>query len=242
MMTESDAADFADTDNYFASSRSLISVRYNLPVLEYYTLSLEALFQFDLNGAKDFNGNKDYLHSQYGKAMIEFFPQNKAGVAVGALLQAMESNDGFNAAFGALARFRMDLPTSFDSGIRVTWKFTSGPSGDTAFGFTPISSHAQGLIFSQPLAGLSLISADYTARITNSLLADAALLYFIQTYKDPVINGNLYGCEMQASLAWQPLDDIRMTLGGGLFFPALGNIYTDTQTLWKIKASIMLAL
>ena len=234
IMTEADAVSFVD-DNYFASSRLLVGIRYNLPILEYYTLSLEALFQSDLNG------NKDYLHSQYGKAMIEFFPQNKAGVAVGALFQAIESDDGFSAAFGALARLRMDMPTSFDSGLKVTGKFTSGSLGDSSYAFTPVSSHAQGLVFSQPLSGLAMISADYTARLNNALLADAALFYFIRTYKDPVIDGSLYGCEMQASIAWQPYDDLRLTLGSGLFFPGMGNIYEDTNVMWKIKASLILS-
>ena len=240
MMTEADAANFVERDNYFASNRFFANVRYdmplyNMPLSEYYMLSLEALFQFDLNG------EKEVLHSQYGKAMIEFYPQDKASVAVGALFEVMESNDGVSAAFGALARFRMALPTSFDSGLRVTGKFSSGPSSDSSYGFTPVSSPAQGIVFPETISGLAMISADYTARITQTLLADAALLYFIRTYNDSLTEGNIYGCEIQASLAWQPLDDLRMTLGSGAFLPAMGNVYTNTQALWKIKASLILS-
>jgi len=239
-MTEADAANFVEREKYFASSRFLTNVRYdmplhNLPLSEYHILSLEALLQFDLNGEQEF------LHSQYGQAVIEFYPQDKANVAVGILLGTMESNSGFSAAFGALARFRMALPTPFDSGIKVTGKFTSGPFDDTSYGFSPVSSHALGIIFSEPLSGLAMLSADYTARLNDTLLADAALLYFIRTYNDPIAEGNMYGCELQASIAWQPLDDLRLTLGSGLFFPALGNVYADKQTMWKIKASLLLS-
>jgi len=241
IMTDGDAVNFVNKNKYFASSRMLAGVRYNLPILEYSILSLESLFQFDLNGAKDLDGNEKYIHSQYGKAMIELFPQDKAGLTLGALLQTMASDAGFGAAFGALARLRMDIPTSFNSGLRVTGIFTTGPSSDSSYGFTPISSHAQGIVFSETLSGLALLSADYTARINEAFLAEAALLYFIKTYKDPLLDGNLYGCEVQASLAWQPLDDLRVTLGSGLFFPGMGNIYTDTGIGWKIRASLLLS-
>ncbi|MCL2758914.1 MAG: hypothetical protein FWD22_01735 [Treponema sp.] len=235
MMTETDAFNFVDKDNYFASSRFFANARYDLPIQEEYLLSLETLFQFDINGASDF------LHSQYAQAMVEFFPQNKAGVAVGALFELMERKNEVNAAFGALARFRMDMPTEFDSGVRVTCKFTSGPFNDTSYAFAPVSSPAMGLIFSETISGLALISADYTARLRGDLLADAALSYFFRTYKDPLVDGSIYGCELQASVAWQPYDDLRASLGCGLFFPGLGNIYADTKTLWKIKASIMMS-
>jgi len=227
MMTENDAFNFVD-NNYFASNRFFANIRYDMPLLDYYTLSLETLFQFDLNGSDD------YLYSQYGMAMMEFFPENKAGVAVGALLEVMERKDEVNAAFGALARLRMTIPGSFDSGIRVTCKFTSG-------NFTPINSPAMGLIFSETISGLALISADYTTRIKSDLLTNALVQYFFRTSNDPLLDGRVYGCEIQASIAWQPFDDLRASFGGGLFLPGMGNVYSDTQAIWKIKASLTMS-
>jgi hypothetical protein len=52
----------------------------------------------------------------------------------------------------------------------------------------------------------------------------------------------MYGAELWASLVWQPLDDLRLSLGGGLFFPGLGNIYPADSGVWKITAALTLSL
>jgi hypothetical protein len=213
-----------------------------MPLGEFNTLSLEALAQFD------FNGDDEALHSQYGEIQAEFFPASKLGVTAGVLFETMENGNGtFTAALGAMGRLKTELPGSLNDGLALAIKFSSGQWNDAFTAFTPLSSPAQGMIFSEPLSGLALVSADYTAGLPGALFVDSAVRYFIRTF-----NGNngaaedegyMYGAELYASLAWQPLDDLRLSLGGGLFFPGLGNIYpAGSGTAWKITAALALSL
>ena len=235
LMTAADAAGFVNKENYFAPKRFLANIRYDTPLFEFHTISLEALAQFDLNQ------NDEFLHSQYGEVMVEFYPQGNAGLIAGVLFETMESSEGkFNAAFGALARFRLDIPV-INSGINLTGKFSSGVLNETFTAFTPVSSSAMGNIFSETISGLALVSAGYTVRLHRTLFADAAALYFMRTYNDLLVDGNFYGGEIQASVAWQPFDELRLTLGSAAFFPSWGNIYDDVQPLYKIKAGLTLS-
>ena len=240
LMTEGDAQNYAkpwDWDSfgdYFASRRALASLRWDMPLGEENALSAEVLAQFDLNG------NDEALHSQYGEVQAIFYPLSTMSVSAGALFQAMESSDsGFSSAFGILARFRTDIPGPLNDWLNITGKFTSGSWNDSIGAFTPLSSVTQGDVFKGTLSGLALVSADYNVRIINSLLVSGALRYFILTWDDPAAEGKLAGGEVWASVGWQPLDDIRLNLGGGAFFPGLGNakLYED-KAQWKLSAGL----
>jgi len=240
VMTGNDAANFAkpwDFDSigdYYASRRAFITLCWNVPLGETNTLSAEALAQFDLNDSDD------KLHSQYGALQMEFYPVNKMRITLGGLFETMQNSDGdFGAAFGALAKVKMNLPTSVNDTFGVTVKFTSGASGDAFTAFMPISSIPQGSIFAGTIAGLALAEVGYIARLIDPLLAECAFRYYIKTYDDDAIDGSLYGGELWASFKWQPLDDIRVTLGAGAFFPGMGNIYPDDAgVMWKITAGL----
>jgi hypothetical protein len=221
---------------YFASRRLLASLRWDMPWWKIDNLSLEVLAQFDLNG------NDEVLHSQYGEVQAEFFPAAKLGITAGVLFETMEHDDGkLTAALGTMARLKTDVPGSPDDGVTLTVKFSSGQWNDVFTAFTPLSSPAQGAIFPEPLSGLALISADYTVRLRRTLLMDSAVRYFMRTFDGSGDAGNIYGAELWASLAWQPLEDLRFSLGGGLFLP--GNIYpAGGGAPWKITAGLTLAL
>jgi hypothetical protein len=247
MMTAADVRHYAETWDldkpgaYFASRRALASFRWDMPLWEFDSLSLETLFQFDLNG------NDDALHSQYGEARAEFFLADAFDVTAGVLFEMMENGDGkFTAALGTLARLKTDVPGPLNDGLAVTVKFSSGQWNDAFTSFTPINAPSQGMVFSEPLSGLALISADYTAALPRDLFLDSAIRYFFRTFngeRDTAENeGYMYGAELWASLVWQPLDDLRLSLGGGLFFPGLGNIYPAGSGAWKINAALALSL
>jgi len=243
IMTESDIEsylepwDFSNFGNYFASKRLLASLRYDMPIFEYHILTLEALAQFDLNGTEE------TLNSQYGSMMIELFPQGKVGLIFGAVFETMlDSNGDFNMAIGALARYRMDAPTPLNDGINVIAKFGSGLWNDTFTAFLPVSSPAQGIIFPGNICGLAVFSADYTVRLHYTVSAETAFMYYMRSYNDVLAKGNLYGGELQASVAWQPLDDLRLTVAAVVFFPGMGNAYPDgTETMWKIMAGFAIS-
>ena len=241
-MTASDINAYANPRNleefadYFASRRLMASLRWDMPLGEIFALSLETLAQFDLNG------REDRLHSQYGEVQLDLF-LNKTGITFGAVFEAMENeNQEFAAAIGALARLKTEIPGSLNDGIDLTAKFGSGAWNDTFVAFAPVNSTAQGAVFSGTLPALAVLSAGYNVRFHRTLLADLTLRYFMKTYDDPSEEGSFYGGEFWASVIWQPLDDIRVNLGGGVFFPRMGNLYpSDTGIMWKINAGLSLS-
>ncbi|MDR2619287.1 MAG: hypothetical protein LBC62_10495, partial [Treponema sp.] len=224
---------------YFASSRVLAALRWEAPLLEFHTLSVEALAQFDLNDSGGFQPDEARLHSQYGEIQAALFPAGRLGLNIGALVETMENGAGeFAAALGGLVRLKAELPGSLNDSLTTAVKFTSGNWNDTFAAFKPIISAAQGAVFTGPLSGLAVVSVDYAARFGRTLFLENALRYFARTWDDPAAPGALYGGELWGSLAWQPLDDLRLSLGGGAFFPGLGNIESssdpDGKPLWKL--------
>jgi len=224
-------------DSYGASRRTFTAVRWDLPIGEANTLSAEALLQFDLNNTDDI------LNSQYGEVQMVFYPADMPEITIGALFEIMENKDrDFTAAWGTLARARMDVPGSLNDRLGVTIKLSSGQGDNTLTAVVPISARTQGMVFPGTISGLAYLSADYVVRVFDSLLINSSLRYFGRTYNDSAAKGNLYGGEFWASAAWQPFDDIRLTLGGGIFFPGLGNIYPDgTDPMWKFIAGLSLS-
>jgi len=243
LMTANDAEEYAKSwgignlGAYFASRRFLSAARWDAPLGEIFTLSAEVLAQFDLND------DDQNLHSQYAEVKMVFYPLNTIEVTAGALFEAMQSGgENFSVAFGFLAGMKMEMPGPLSDFLNVNFKFTSGPN-DNSIAFTPLSCVSQGDVFSGTISGLAFPSADYNVRIHYTLFAEGSLRYFIRTYDDSTTDGNLYGGEMWASLAWQPLDDIRLTVGGGVFFPGLGNVYPrGTDPGWKVNAVLALSL
>jgi len=241
LMTGNDAAEYAKPvesfSEYCASKRLLAFGRLDMPLLEYHNLFFEVLAQFDLNG------NDEKLHSQYAQAALEIFTKNNMKISGGFVFETMENGDNdFTAAFGALAAFETDVPGSLNDSLKLTAKFSSGPLNETFTGFTPLSSITQGMIFPGTFSGLWLARVDYKVRLLPSLFAETNISYFGRTYSEAGSDGNLYSGEIWASFAWQPLEDIRITLGGGVFIPGLGNAYpVGTDAMWKINAGLLLS-
>jgi len=244
LMTFTDMMKYAEPWNknlgkYFASRRFLTAVRWDMPLKEIINLSAEFLLQFDVNG------EDEYLHSQYGEVKAEFSPFSGMGITAGALFEIMEGEDGNSCgAFGLLASMKMDVPGPLNDWLNASFKLTSGPFNDNSIAFTPISCVSQGDVFPGTISGLAYPSATYSVRLLDTLFVQGSLRYFISTYDHSDTDGdNLYGAEMWASAAWQPLEDIRLTVGTGVFFPGLGNVYPKgTDTMWKLNAVLALSL
>ena len=229
----------ADTfNNYFASQRLVSSFNLNFFIGNASSMSAEIMAQFDLTG------NNNLLHSQYGAVKFDLNPANTVRITFGALFETMMSgNWDFNGiALGALAQFKIDLPTKINDRFGITAKFTTGSFDNTITAFTPISTVQQGMIFDHPLSALANIGIDYNVKIIDSLFADFSVNYFINTDIDSQAEGFSYGGEIWAAFAWQPLDDIRATLGGGVFLPILGDIPADSNIMWKITAGLTISL
>jgi hypothetical protein len=241
LMTGNDALEYAKPvesfDDYCASKRSLAFGRLDIPLFEYHNFIFEALAQFDMNG------NDEKLNSQYAQIVLEFFTRNNMKLSGGFVFETMENKDGdFTAAYGALAVIETDVPGSLNDSLKLTAKFSSGPQDETFTGFIPLTSINQGMIFSGTFSGLWQAKISYAVRLLPSLLAETNASYFGRTYSETGSDGNRYGGEIWASLAWQPLEDIRATLGGGVFLPGTGDVYhAGTDTMWKINAGLSLS-
>ena len=240
LMTENDIFDYSqpwgEKRGYLASSRLFSSIRWDMPVFNYSTLSFEVLAQFDLNNTSD------KLHSQYGEARLGILTNNNMNISGGLFFETMEAGNEFGAAFGFLADLKMFLPGKQIDAIKFSAKFSSGSWNDYLVAYNPLVSLRQGEIFGETLSGLWLVSAGYEIKILRNLYADAALRYFGRTFTDPVEDGTLYGPEIWANAIWQFFDDCNFSVGGGLFFPALGNAYSDKKVMWKIRAAVSIAL
>jgi len=243
-MTEGDVEnynslwDWDNFENYFAPKRVLTTFRLNTPFGQTSEFSAEIIAQFDVTE------NENKLHSQYTMLRATFYPLNTFMISSGFIFETKQDETGeFFFALGALANLRIDLPTKTRNWFGITAKYTTGSSEEISKSFLPVNSVPQGVIFQNSISGLALIGVDYNIKIINNLLADCAFRYFIRTFDDPLMEGNLYGGELWASLTWQPLDDIRATFGAGAFFPGLGNAYpADTETMYKISAGLILSL
>ena len=246
IMTGRDAGDYnvlfdgTNYNYYCASNRMLISIRWDMPLdlpkTEAAKISADVLMQFDLNGSDDF------LNTQYGAALLEFYPKDMLRVTGGLLFGTMQNNDNIGIALGFLAQCKMDLPfTSAADLFGVTAKATFGSTDNGFNSYQPINGIPQGFVFDETLSGLMSFSADYNIKIVESLFAECAFRYFMST--DNVFGiGKLYGGELWASLAWQPFDELLVYAGGGFFLPGMGNAYPkDTSVMWKVIAGITLS-
>jgi hypothetical protein len=241
LMTGNDVTEYSkpveDFGAYCASKRLLAFVRADIPVMEYHNLSFEAIAQIDLNG------NEEKLHSQYAQAAVELFTPQNIRIFGGFVFETMENADGgFNASLAALASVDTDLPGSLNDNLKLTAKYSGGPVNETFTAFVPLTTVTQGTVFPGTFSGLWLAKINYAVRLLPSLLAEANAGYFGRTYSDVDSGGSLYGGEFWASLSWQPLEDIRAMVSGGVFVPGMGNAYpAGTDTLWKINAGILLS-
>ena len=243
LMTENDIDNYFepwvdDFDYFFASRRFLASVRWDMPLAEKYSLSAEFLAQSDLNDTKK------TLNSQYLEVAVVFNPLNSMEVSGGVIFEAMQSGGGNSSvAFGALAGMKMEMPGSLNDLLKASVKFTTGPQNDESTAFTPINCTSQGEIFPGILSGLLFPSLDYSVRLHNTLFASGSFRYYIRTYNDALQDGTCYGSELWASVVWQPFDDIRLMVGGGVFLPSFGDVYPkDTDPMGRLNVIFTLSL
>ena len=100
------------------------------------------------------------------------------------------------------------------------------------------------------MSGLSLLSLNYTIRVSKEIGTTITASYFIRndlgTFSGyPVIpdnDGFFLGPEIFARLIWSPLSDIQLNLGAGAFFPLLGDAGPDEAIRWRVELSATLSL
>ena len=230
--------DWDDSLEYcFASKRILTDVRWDMSITEAFALSAEFLAQIDVNNDEDIQK----LHSEYIEAKVVFHPVSTLEITGGFLFEFMQDEKANNSsAFGFLAGMKTGVPGSLNDMLKLNIKFTTGPWNEDSIAFTPINSVAQGDIFFMDISSLFYPSVDYSVRLHHTLLAEGSFRYYVNTDSDA--ENNAYGGELWASITWQPVDDIRLKVGGGVFLPDMGNVYKDSDPMWRVDAVFTLSL
>jgi len=140
-------------------------------------------------------------------------------------------------------------PIPLDSKLSFLARFASG--GDTS-AFIPVTTVSQGNILGAKLSGITMIQADYTAQLLDTLQAGISSSYFIRNDTKTYIGyplpdgkntkGNTLGNEFFARLSWSPFYDIHANLGGGIFLPSMGNVYNTADSKWRVELNVILLL
>ena len=112
--------------------------------------------------------------------------------------------------------------------------------------FVPITAVPHGDILEAKLSGISMLRLDYSARLHETFSFNLASSYFILsdlgTYRGPPVerDGHVLGNEFSARIIWGPVSDLRLSLGGGVFLPAMGNADSSGAALWRLELNVIL--
>jgi hypothetical protein len=234
LMTEEDYAsyykplkygDFANT--YFASRRVLIAAGWEHPSLaELVRLRMAMTGQFDFNDA-DTKYNSAYL-SLKAVAPVKRFAFN-AGVCMEIAEEGLE--------YAGEAGVSWTPPASFSSRLSLDWRFGSGK-------FIPVTVKDQGEVLQETLTGISALSLDYSARLSQAVTIGltASLFNDFDANRDsslPYANdGGLIGGEFFGRFLWSPFTDVNFNVGAGVFMPAASGM----EPVWRVELGLVLVL
>lgn len=239
---------FSNGGGYFASRRIVAALQWENPAAgPRSSFSLGLLGQLDCNGGED-EYNSQYLSGRYGVRL------SNTGLEAAAALGAGEDPDGnlslfFTGSLGLDRRFSV----AQDARLGIRGIYSSPDTGGRVSPFLPINSLPQGQVFSPALGGISVIKGFCTLRPLRTLALGAECSWFIRmdtvSFEDNVEPGKLkssgyfLGGEAYGTVNWTPAPDMAFSIGGGAFFPALGNAFeSDAKIRWKASAGIILSL
>ena len=234
-----DFNDFANT--YFAPSRALAALDWEHPALGRFRTRASVLGQFDLTGAE--------LHTQY-LAVRTSLPAGAFLFDLGACLGFIQNSGDFRMAFAADFRTAWTFPAAFLSRVSFLARYASGEN-DTFAPFLPVTSWDQGYLLRAKMSGLTKLSLDYTALFNRFFSMSLTSSYFIRndltTYTGfPIRNadegGHFMGNEFFGRFFWSPVTDLLLSLGAGVFIPALGNTRPEAGNLWRGELNLMLSV
>jgi hypothetical protein len=245
--------DYADEDSYFASRRVVLVAGVDFPDLSpRSTLRIGTLAQFDVNNVSKDNPDT-LLHSQYISARFTATPLDSLEFAGTGIAELMENREGSPHGGLAIALGTNWKAPGASQGLaqgELRWSSGTETENGSVAAFTPLTASPQGQVFSPMLSGLLVLKGKYTARLHRSFSAAAEGSYFIRTDGQTVAGENYPGSDRRAvggelygTLMWMPATDLLITVGGGAFFPRLGDSFTaDAPTLWKITAGFIFSL
>jgi hypothetical protein len=236
--------DYGDLNSYFASRRVLIPLD-----LEFADLAARLSLAFSLLAQIDVNNgpalHSQYLEARFGVEALDTLRFTLTGIGGLAEPEGTDPRMNFAAALGA----DWDVPGALADMLSAEVRWGSGAVNDRVGPFLPVSSIAQGSIFTPALPGLMNLRAAYAARLSGAVSLAAQVVSFwrtdVETFKDGELeagsNDRYLGTELAGSLIWAFRSALRVTAGGGIFIPG-GAFVEDAGIRWKINAGILLSL
>jgi hypothetical protein len=231
-----DQGDYYDKDVYFASRRLVAELHWEKTGLFNIgnSLSLGGVCQFD------FNDTEERVHSQWFEAKFTMPLGARLNAVSGAVLELTEeTGEDPYAAFALSAELQWFPPTAISDAWTISGGFSSGAWDDGLRNFLPLTAKAQGKVLRPMLSGIALAETAYSARLHRSFSATISGAYFFRTDKttyaapdmdagsdSPLLGGELYG-----ALSWAPFSDVLVSLGGGVFLPQTGKVFSDNAEL-----------
>jgi hypothetical protein len=162
---------------------------------------------------------------------------------------AENENSDTSTQFAFAAGADWEVPGALRDMLQGEIRWSNGAANNKA-AFTPVSGIEQGQVFTPKLSGLMTIKGKYIARVFNDFSVSAEASYFIRTDGTtqnpqwyPASSERLLGGELYGALTWVPVSDLRAVVGGGFFFPGMGNVFASNAPVWwKLSVGIVLSL
>jgi hypothetical protein len=245
---ENHAEPFALDGTYFASRRALVSLDWEHPGLgPRSSLALGFLGQFDVNEGEE------RFHSQYLSARYGLRLPAGAGLEGTAVVGAGEDGGGAGVFFAAALEGFWALPGGPDDRLSLRALYSSPAEGERLLAFAPVNALPQGKVYAPAPGSLALIRGAYAFRPWRLLNLTAEYTCFIRTgitsfqdngepekLKD---SGYVLGGEVYGTAAAALLPDLAVLIGGGAFFPRLGDAFEAGASIrWKAALGLVLSL
>jgi hypothetical protein len=152
--------------------------------------------------------------------------------------------------FATIAGVDWEVPGAVPDMLQAEIRWSSGAVNKDVRPFAPVTTVAQGQVFTPKLSGLMTLKGKYTIRLHKSFSTSVEGTYFIRTDGEtltgadyPASTSRLLGGELYGTLLWVPASDLVVTMGGGAFFPDTGDVFVSNAPVWwKVTAGIMLSL
>jgi hypothetical protein len=236
-----DFGDFINT--YFAPKRLLASFDWEHPsIAELFSINASLIGQFDLSDYKD-KFHSQYLSLKIALPINKFLFEIGGSLGISEVFPAKETNISFACNFGIF----WTPPVSFNSRLLFTGYYASGMSGDLT-PFAPFTTRYFGNIFQVELKGLTILSLNYSVRLTNSFGASFSASHFIRNDLETFSgypagsDGYFLGTELFARFIWSPYSDLQFNAGGGAFLPFLGDAGPNENLKWRIDLAAIFAI
>ncbi|MDR1839983.1 MAG: hypothetical protein LBQ93_10425 [Treponema sp.] len=250
-----DYSDFADT--YFAPRRFFAAIDWeHLSLLNVLQLNAAIIGQMDLSK------EKEKYHSQYfalkigipvSRFLIEFGGSLEASQLEEISSEKQSNNKEYkhNLAFAGEFGIYWIPPPHNNSIFSLVARYASGDTNERLGAFVPFTAKLYGSIFQSKMTGITILTMDYSNRLTNLFGASINLSYFIRNdlsipgnyyMAGEISNGNFLGGEIFTRFVWSPFSDLQLSLGAGIFTPAVGNVWKDGKPQWRIDLTAVMAL